>query len=306
MNTNHQGMSVVLPNYNGQSLLQKNLPSLYDALNNCNAPYEIIVVDDCSSDNSVSFLNNIYPDIIVISKNVNQGFSATCNTGITAAKLPLLCIANTDVTFTDDYFANALSAFKDSDLFAVKGDIINYRDNLENIIVIEKAPVLRYRRGFLRFDHNVEPNGKLLTGKLNGHFVLLGCCFICDRKKMLKLNGFDEIFSPFYWEDSDLALRATERGYNLSYLPQCKVYHQTSSTINTCTKKSKRQLVSNRNKFLFTWRHLYGIINWSLHIFHMLLNVISRWVILDWKFYTAFFRALFRYFSFPNNNLKCQ
>ena len=76
-------LSVILPNYNGRQLLQRNLPSLFTALKGLE--HEVIVVDDCSGDDSVSFLQQHYPQITLIQNPHNLGFSATCNAGIKAA-----------------------------------------------------------------------------------------------------------------------------------------------------------------------------------------------------------------------------
>jgi GT2 family glycosyltransferase len=294
-------ISIVLPNYNGRSLLEKNLPSLITAVEQYD--HEIIVVDDKSSDDSVRFIEQNYPQITVIENKINQGFSSTCNKGIKIASKDLTCIANTDVTFTHNYFTNAMQCFTAPDIFAVKGDIINYRENFDDVINIERTCLLYYKRGFLRFNHKVEPAHTFQGSKLNTQFVLLGCCFVCRREPLQALKGFDEIYSPFYWEDSDLAQRALESGYKLMYSEDCKVYHQLSSTINTYRSKRHRLLVSNRNKFLFTWRHLSGFKNWLVHLIYTLLNLITRWIILDWKYYAALFRALFRYFAFPTKKI---
>jgi GT2 family glycosyltransferase len=282
-------ISVVLPNYNGEILLANNLPSLIKALGDYD--HEIIVVDDNSSDNSVHFLENNYPNIIIIHSEVNQGFSSTCNKGINIASKELVCIANTDVTFTEDYFKNAASCFTEPDLFAVKGDIINYRENFEDVINIERTSLLYYKRGFLRFNQKIEPANEPLSSEINAQFVLLGCCFVCRREALQNLKGYDEIYSPFYWEDADLAQRALKHGYQLKYNKDCKVYHQLSATISSHRSNRQRRLISNRNKILFTWRHLNGTMNWVSHILFMSLNLISRWLTLDWKFYMAFFMA---------------
>lgn len=287
-------ISVILPNYNGKDLLQSNLPSLISSLEVAECTYEIIVVDDCSSDDSVAILHAQFPSIKVIQNEINQGFSTTCNHGIYAAQNTLLCIVNTDVTFTVDYFKNAIKHFINPNLFAVKGNIINYTSSFENIVNIEKTSLLYFKRGFLRFNQRIESVPDSFTGYTNGQFVLLGCSFICDRKKMLLLEGFDEIFSPFYWEDADLAIRALRKGYHLKYEPTCIVYHQTSSTISTYKSNTRRRLVSMRNKFLFTWRHMNSIEEWSLHIFYTFVYILTRWIIVDWKYYYALLSALLR------------
>ena len=187
-------ISVILPNYNGRELLNENLPYLFAALDGID--HEVIVVDDCSSDDSVDMLQEHYPQVKIITSEVNEGFSATCNKGVNFARKNLLCIVNTDVRFTPDYFSNAIKYFANSSLFAIKGDIINYQDNISNITNTETAPVLYYKSGFLRFNHGIKPTSSKMTGGIDKHFVLLGCCFVCDRQKMLELRGFDEIYSP--------------------------------------------------------------------------------------------------------------
>jgi len=289
-------ISVVLPNFNGRDLLQKNLPSLITAL--ADFDNEIIIVDDCSSDDSVKFLRETYPDIKTICNEINLGFSATCNKGINTAKLRLLCVVNTDVTFTPDYFTNMIREFEDASLFAVKGDIINYNQSFEDVINIDRTTTLYYKRGFLRFDTNNPLTQRTVLSGADDIFVALGCCFVCNREMMIKLHGFDEIYSPFYWEDSDLARRAMSSGYKLLYLPKSVVYHQASSTIANYRSNIQRHLVSNRNKFLFSWRHLDTNTFWISHLPTTALNLLVRWIVIDWKYYVAFYNALIRKLTF--------
>lgn len=294
---NSFSLTIILPNFNGESLLKSNLPSLLEAIGQYE--YEIIVVDDCSEDDSVRFLEQNYPQVIIIKNSENIGFSGTCNRGINTATKNFICIANTDVTFTADYFKNAEKSFTTPDIFAVKGDIINYGESFDDVSVIERTFLLYYQHGFLRFNPNVEPEETHNSPELNTQLVLLGCCFICRREILQQLSGYDEIYSPFYWEDSDLAHRALQSGYQLRYNSECKVYHHLSSTISVYHSKRKRHLISYRNKFLFTWHHLNGFNNWLLHLLFTLLNLMTRWIILDWRYYIAFFQAIFRHFTFP-------
>ena len=292
----NNSISIVLPNYNGQHLLEKNLPSLIAAL--ASFEYEIIIVDDCSADDSVEFILQSYPEIILIQNKVNLGFSATCNTGIFAAKYPLLCVANTDVTFTSDYFTHLASKFSDPSLFAVKGDIINYASSFEDVMNIDRTATLYYKRGFLRFDTSNPLTQRASFSGDDAIYIALGCCFVCNREIMVKLKGFDEIYSPFYWEDSDLARRAMRSGYKLLYLPESIVYHQASSTIGNYRSNAQRRLVSNRNKFIFSWNHLDVKTFWMSHVPITALNLLVRWLIIDWKYYVAFYNALHRKLTF--------
>ena len=294
----NDSISVILPNFNGRGLLEKNIPSLIEALGDIDN--EIIVIDDCSSDDSVQFLKETYPAIKVIRNEINLGFSATCNKGIKAAKLNLLCVVNTDVTFTPDYFTNMIREFDDTSLFAVKGDIVNYDKSFDDVINIDRTTTLYYKRGFLRFDTRTPFTSRTVMTKKNSQFVALGCCFVCNREMMLQLKGFDEIYSPFYWEDSDLAQRALESDFKLLYLPESKVFHQASSTISNYRSNAQRRLVSNRNKFLFSWQHLDSKTFWMSHVPTTALNLLVRWLIIDWKYYVAFYNALNRKLTFQH------
>lgn len=293
-------ISIVLPNYNGRSLLEKNIPSLIKAVDQFE--HEIIVIDDCSTDDSVEFLRQTYPNIKVFINEVNSGFSTTCNRGINTAKLELLCVVNTDVTFTPDYFSSMMDEFDSPELFAVKGDIVNYNNSPDDVMNIDRTTLLYYKRGFLRFDTNTPLKQRTLIARNDAQFVCLGCCFVCRTEMMAKLKGFDEIFSPFYWEDSDLAMRAMELGFKLLYLPESRVYHQASSTIASYRSNTQRKLVSYRNKFLFTWRHLDTSRFWLSHIPHTLLNIFTRWLVLDWKYYAALAWAITRKLEFSRRS----
>ena len=288
-------ISIILPNYNGVDLLKKNLPSLFEAIEGFE--HEIIVVDDCSSDDSVTFLNGTYPDIEVIQNEVNLGFSSTCNKGIYSATKDLLCIVNTDITFTPEYFTYIAPKFKNPKLFAVKGNIINYRLTIDNAFNIDRTTLMYFKRGLLRFKESKSVTNSISMSGDDSRFISLGCCFVCDRNLMLELNGYNEIYSPFYWEDADLARRAMQHGYELLYLPEATVYHQASSTIGNHRTNIRRRLVSIRNKFLFSWYHLNQQQLFLYHIPVTTMNILLRWIILDWKFYLALLWAILRKFT---------
>jgi GT2 family glycosyltransferase len=119
-----KSISVVIPNYNGEQLLQKNLPLLYQALNTANLEYEIIIPDDASTDNSIHFLKNNYPQIILVRNKTNSGFATNINSGIRKATKELVFLLNSDIELTPDYFLTLLPYFQDNKTFGVTGRII--------------------------------------------------------------------------------------------------------------------------------------------------------------------------------------
>jgi len=290
------GISVVIPNYNGRHLLEENLPFLFDALKNTKLPFEIIISDDCSTDDSIDYLKSNYPSINIVSTSDNSGFSTACNNGIAVAKYSYTCIVNSDVTFNSDYFQNSIKYLGNSSLFAIKGDIINYRECYDDIFDINRDIVVYFKHGHILFKNA----DKFESDKYDYKTVLLGCCFICRTDLLKDFGGFDEMFSPYYREDLDLAMTAIKSGYAVKYIPDCMVYHKIGSTIGTTQPPVKKQLVAKRNKFLLTWKHLDTAPRWTVHILFIFLSFISRWIVFDWKWYATFVSALIRYARFKS------
>ncbi len=289
---NKYGISVVIPNYNGKNLLEQNLPSIYAALEHANINYELIISDDCSSDDSIEFLKTTYPNIKVISTETNMGFSGNCNNGIKNATQTLTCITNTDVNFDINYFKNALPYFSDKNLFAVKGKIVNYEGDPENITTINETCLTYIKRGIIRFKCDIEPDNNKISKDIGGQYVGLGCCFVANTHHLKAIGGFYEIFSPYYWEDSDIAITALEKGHSLIYEKSCVIHHNHGSTISSTQSKLKRKIISNRNKFIFSWLHLRGRKNWYVHFLFITTNILTRWITLDIKYYISLYSAI--------------
>src|SRR3989338_7282234 len=87
-------ISVIIPNYNGKYLLEKNLPSVVKNCSGC----DIIVVDDASTDGSVELLKHKFKKVRIVRLNKNIGFAAAANLGVEKAKSPLVLLLNSDVS----------------------------------------------------------------------------------------------------------------------------------------------------------------------------------------------------------------
>ena len=99
-----QSITVVIPNHNGIELLPIVISSVINALIYSEVDYEIIIVDDCSTDNSVINVSNIYPEVKFLVNEKNLGFSKSVNKGVHASKNELVLILNNDVKLNIDYF----------------------------------------------------------------------------------------------------------------------------------------------------------------------------------------------------------
>ena len=183
-------ISVVIPNYNGRDLLETNLPSVYSALQTSGiSNFEIIIPDDDSIDSSVNFIKTNYPDIILIENKVNKGFAGNTNTGIFKAKKDLVMILNSDVKLTDDYFSPLLKYFDKPDTFGVTGRIIGL--DFDKIQDAAKYP--KYSFGSIASTTNYICK----TRSLLNSFFLTGANALIDRKKLMELGGFNQLFNPY-------------------------------------------------------------------------------------------------------------
>jgi len=99
------GISVVIPNYNGEKLFPRTLAPLLSVMQQTNLPFEIFIVDDCSTDGSIHYIEENFPEIKVIRSEVNKGFSATINKGIFASQYELVLLLNSDIILTEGYFS---------------------------------------------------------------------------------------------------------------------------------------------------------------------------------------------------------
>jgi len=259
-----QGISVVIPNYNGIRLLPEVLPTVFAALENSGLLSEVIVVDDCSTDNSIQFLEKNYSSVKVLVNERNSGFSISSNKGIRAAQNNLVLLLNSDVKLEPDYFRYLLPYFDDPEIFGVMGRIVGWND--DTIQDGAKYPSFHHAKiktsGNYILENRAEMCGGLLTIYLSGANALI------DRKKFLYLGGFNEMFSPFYVEDYELSLRAWRIGYKCMYEYSAVCRHQVSTTITTGNRKSFIRMIYNRNKWFLHAIHLSRLrrITWMIQL----------------------------------------
>ena len=249
---NLSGISAVIPTYNGKELLTKSLPLLILALKNQPLEWEVIVADDASTDGTVRFLNKEFPEVRWVKSERNKGFASTCNLGFQKAKYDVILLLNSDTLVTKDFIPPLLEHFKNDQLFGVhpKGldwDEETFRDG---------GKVGSFTRGFFRFTKNYDVGEKRTPGELLSFFAT-GAFSALDRKKVLELGGFDELFSPFNVEDIELSYRAWKRGWEIHYEPKSIVYHRPNTTINKYYKRFKVRCIYQRNRFFFVWKNVF-------------------------------------------------
>lgn len=235
-------ISAIIPNYCGSGLLSRYLPGLQKILgDSC----DLIVVDDGSTDDSLDLLDKQFPDVKVIAREKNGGFSRAVNDGIKASKGEFVLLLNNDVEVMPGLLDEILPLFDDDEVFSVGPSIILPKfDNLD-----EGAKTGRWHHGMFY------PDQRQGVTDLIPSLYTTGCAAVYRRSMLDALGGFDDNYSPFYWEDADLGYRAWKRGWKSLYQPSATVYHQHSASISNIRKKITSRIMA-RNSLFFIWRNI--------------------------------------------------
>lgn len=226
---------VVIPSYNGLFLLKKHLP---DIVKYSTGSSRVIVVDNGSTDGTYQYLTTNFPDKVFCLRNEkNLFFTKAVNQGFRQAKADLVVLLNNDVHPQKGYLAPTLRHFADEKVFAVTLNEIS-----SGWPLVSWDGKLQYVRGE---DKSLARFSAWASG---GSAVF--------RKKIWdKLDGFDEIYSPGYWEDIDIGWRAWKAGCKIIWEPQAKVEHQHESSFSRLDQGFV-SLIKQRNELIFNWKNI--------------------------------------------------
>lgn len=286
-----QGISVIIPNYNGKQLLQQVLPAVFIALHNTGLPHELIISDDASKDDSIFFLQSNYPQVKLICNKENRGFSPTINKGIFAAQYDYVLLLNSDVKLSPDYFQPLLRYFEKQDTFGVMGRIVGWQDE----VIQDAAKYPAFHGAKIKTSGNYYLAGPSDNDWLYSMY-LSGANALVKREKLQALGGFDELFAPFYVEDFELSLRAWRMGWKCYYEHSAICRHKTSTTIASGYKKENIRKIYNRNKM---YMHAIHLNKWNRFLWFVQLFLESIFQLIMFKKY--FLKALFLFLSTYKN-----
>jgi len=234
--------------------------------------FEIILVDNASTDGSIQVLEKEYPEIILIKNEKNLGFALGNNKGIERA-LELGCeyifLLNNDTTIERDCLKDLVkSAVSNSQIGIVGPKIYLYQD--PSIVWYAGGEILfrdaiSHTRGLFKRDHPSYNTTKDVT-------FITGCAMLVRRKAIEEVGLFDPRFVS-YMEDADLCWRMKKKGYRLVYVPDARIYHKVSQSFGSTAYNEKTMYLMGRNAVLFVKR--YGnVTQWLKFITFFWLSII--------------------------------
>jgi len=203
-------VSVVVPAYNAAGVITSCLDALQKQ--DYDLPYEILIVDDGSSDGTADLAES--SGVRVIRHAAKQGAAAARNSGINAAVGDLICFTDADGMPKENWIQEILQPLSNQDIVGVKG----------TYATAQREIVAR----FVQIEY--EDKYDLLRAHKRINFIDTYSAAY-KRQVLLANNGFDE--QIYYVEDQELSFRLAARGYQMVFQPQAIVYHLHSSNLRT-------------------------------------------------------------------------
>lgn len=248
-------ISVVIPSKNGLHHLKDCLPTVLAAAENIDDKINVIVVDDCSEDETYSKLPKLFPKVTCLhTVRGNNGVCSAKNVGIRAMDCDWVCNLDNDVFLELDFF-NKLKKYMREDVFAIT--CCGYAA-FPKISGVEEqndgVKLFKWKRGFPRFTDNIK-NDKLDLAREYESIGAQGAYLIVNRKWYDRLGGFDPIFNPYLLEETDFVYRGLKRGGKVIYASDTKARHKCGGTIQSKTNPFTKFL-SKRNRIIFVWKNI--------------------------------------------------
>ena len=218
---------IIILNWDGRDLTLDCLKSL-SKINYDN--YKILVVDNGSSDDSVSTIQKKYPNVKILQLEKNIGYAAGNNEGFEHVKNQnpeLVIILNNDTTVDPNFIEPLIKPLTENSVIGQTVPKIYYSSGQNKIWYaggkVNKWLGLIYHKGIRQIDaeqFNIEEMTDYATG----------CCFCMRTKDFNILGGFDTSF-PMYGEDVDLSLRVKTMDKRILFIPKSKIWHKVSASI---------------------------------------------------------------------------
>jgi len=260
-------IAVVILNWNGKPLLEKFLPSVVKFSND---DAEIYVADNNSTDDSISFLKEKYPEIKIIKNKTNGGYAKGYNDALQHVKADVYALVNSDIEVTKDWLKPVIKQFKENkNTAAIQPKLLDYKDK-------SKFEYAGAAGGFLDFMGYPYCKGRIfmeLEKDQNQYddtyniFWATGACFFIRSEVFHQLKGFDEDYFA-HQEEIDLCWRIQNEDYNIQYVGASTVYHIGGATLKE----------TNPHKTYLNFRN---------SLFSICKNVPKRFV-----FFVIFFRLI--------------
>lgn len=243
-------VSIVIPVHNKFSLTYHCLASLALAFNK--ATFEVIVVDDCSSDETLN-LPQYVDNVRLVVNETNLGFLLSCNKGAAIARGKYVVMLNNDTEVTSCWLDEMIDVFERAENVGMVGSKLLYPDG-----TLQEAGGIVWSTGEpWNLGNGKNPNHPSFSYTRQADY-LSGASVMLSAEVWKRVGGFSEEFAPAYYEDTDLAFKVRDAGFKTVYCPFSVVIHfEGMSNGRDLTKGIKKHQRLNEPKFRAKWVDAY-------------------------------------------------
>ena len=251
-------LSVLIVNYNAEPVLRDCLHAVYR--NTVERPLEVLVVDNASSDGSLTMLARDFPEVQVIASQENLGFSRGNNLAIQAARGRYLLLLNNDTLVTPGALDTLLRLIKARPEVGALGPLLR---NADGSVQISYGRMIGFRAELLqKLLFALSSRGNPLVARYlewrarrEAHpDWVSGACILLRADVLRQVGALDENFF-MYTEEVDLCHRIRNRGYRVLYSPEAEIVHLGGKS--TESNSEKAAIEYRRSQLYFYLKH-YG------------------------------------------------
>jgi len=255
-------ISVIIPTYNGATLLRECLCSLELQ---AKQPSEVIIVDNGSSDNTEQVAKDSRLNVLFVKLPYNEGFSKAVNQGILKSQGELILLLNNDVKLGSDCIKNLLNATQNKKYGSFAPLIFNQEGT-----AVQSAGLMFSNRGYGNRSNNYLYNSESSHGDI---FAPCGAVALYRRSALEDIGLFNEKFFLFF-EDLELGFRLQLRGYRCLLVTSAKAYHIGGATAQNFFLIKVEQSLINSITILITCVPTKWLLKNAFHILHFYYKLI--------------------------------
>lgn len=222
-------IAIVILNWNGKELLEQFLPSVVAY----SSEAKIYVADNASSDTSVAYVQENFPEVTILKNPKNEGYAKGYNLALQQVDADVIGLLNSDIEVTPNWLNPIISYYQNNkNASIVQPKILDYKNkNLFEYAGAGGGYIDKYGYAYCRgriFDSIEEDRNQYRSASV---FWASGACLFIKNKDFKLLNGFDEDFFAHY-EEIDLCWRARNKNLSVHFIAESTVYHVGGATLD--------------------------------------------------------------------------
>ncbi len=258
-------VAVVILNWNGKKFLEKFLCSV---IKFSSEVAEVIVADNASTDDSISYLKLNFPSVRIIEMSQNTGYTGGYNQALKQIEADYFVLLNSDIEVTPNWISPIIDLMESDKLIAAcQPKILDYNNN-------SKFEYAGAGGGFIDFLGYPFCRGRIFNnleedkGQYNDVaevFWATGACMFVRSKSFFKAGGFDDDFFA-HMEEIDLCWRFKRLGYKVMYCGKSSIYHVGGGTLPK----------NNPKKTFYNFRNNLFLLTKNLPLFRLLFVMLFR------------------------------